>query len=423
MKTIIKTLFIFLLILSLAPNLVNAQNNGKKISEMTKEEILRLSNDELLNLSIDDLVLLAEKVGVSVDELLDLSINSGAKGGFATQLEDLDIETYVHGYAAFWYRNFDLDRQKNNKSFDLHYFNPMFGINVKDKVIAELMLEYEHGGDEITIRYGILDYAFSKYATLRVGKFLMPIGRYNEYLYPEHINLFPDRPLSHWNIIPIVWSEVGAQLRGNIQINNKTSVNYAAYLVNGLEQKDGGYGGPIRDMRENILDYNSDNKALGGRIGFKPVTSTEVGFSYYSGAYSTDGKMNLSILCIDAEYQYKKFGIRGEYVKSEQDTLNGSITSDGFYTELSYRINKYLEPAVRYEQANLPGLIGLSDLNGDGIKDLNNDTFSRLSLGVIIYPEPELLSRFNFKVNYNIIPNDGQGKKRNEFVLQATIGF
>ena len=424
MKPTLRILLISNIILCFSLFSVVAQDAPKKnISEMSKEEILKLSNDELLNLSIDDLIILAQKVGVSVDELLDLSINSGDKGGFATQLEDLDVKAYVHGYAAFWYRNFDLDRQNQRNTFDLQYFNPMFGINIKDKIIAELMLEYEHGGDEITVRYGILDYVFSKYATLRVGKFLMPVGRYNEYLYPEHINLFPDRPLSHWNIIPIVWSEVGVQLRGNIQINNNMSINYAGYVVNGLEQKDGGYGGPIRDMRENVLDYNNDNKAFGGRLGFKPVSSTEMGFSYYTGAYSTDGKMDLSILCLDFEYQHKSFGIRGEFVQSVQDTLNGNIKSNGFYAESSYRLNKFFEPAIRYEQAKLPGVVGMSDINGDGITDFNNEVAKRLSLGLIIYPEPELLSRFNFKINYNIIPNDGQGKQRNEFVLQAAIGF
>ncbi len=416
-------LLILLMFLSINSLSLSAQENKKEISEMSKEEILELPNDRLLSLSIDELIVLAEKVGVSVDELLDLSINSGAKGGFATQLEDLDINAYIHGYADAWFRSFDLNRKSAIQTFDLHYFNPMFGINIKDKIISELMLEYEHGGDEITVRYGILDYAFSKYATLRIGKFLMPIGRFNEYLYPEYINIMADRPLSHWEIIPIVWSEVGAQLRGNINITNAMSFNYAIFMVNGLEQKDGGYGGNIRDMRENILENNNNNKAFGGRIGYKPFSTTEFGFSYYSGAYSTDGQMNLSILCFDAEYKYKKFAIRGEYVNAIQDTINGNIKSKGFFTETSYRIHKYLEPCIRYEQANIPNLTGMSDLDNNGFNDLCNETEQRLSIGLIIYPEPELLSRFNFKINYNIIPNDGQGIKRNEIVVQAAIGF
>jgi hypothetical protein len=423
MISIINKKSILLFLLAISFFVINAQEIKKDLDSMSKEEILKMTNDELLALPIEDLAILSEKVGVSVDELLDLSIKTGSIGGFGSQLEDLNTKAYVHGYADVWFRNIDFNRLKPNQTFSMHYFNPMFGINVKDKIIAEIMLEYEHGGSEISMRYGIIDYAFSKYATFRVGKFLMPVGRFNEYLYPEHINIFVDRPLSHWYIVPSVWAEVGAQLRGNVNFTEEFSVNYSAYVVNGLEQKDKGYGGNIRNMRENTRDYNNDDKSFGGRIGIKPIHKVEAGFSYYTGTYSTDGLMSLSIICIDAEYKHKRLGVRGEYAQATIDTLIGNVVRKGFFVESSYRINKYFEPAIRYEQSHLPGLPGFSDIDGDGAKDLMNENVERVSFGLIIYPEPDLLSRFNFKINYNYIPNDGQGVKRREFALQAAIGF
>jgi hypothetical protein len=176
-------------------------------------------------------------------------------------------------------------------------------------------------------------------------------------------------------------------------------------------------------MRDNFRDYKNDNKAVGGRIGIKPIEDLEVGVSYYTGAYSEDGKMNIGTGCVDAEYSHKRILIRGEYVFAKEDTLNGNIKKDGGFVESAYRINKYLQPTVRLEMANLPHVTGFSDINGDGSKDFNTTAFKRISLGLIFYPEPEILSRFNFKLNYSIIPNDGQGKRRNEFILQTAIGF
>ncbi len=393
-----------------------AQETKRDLSKLSKEEALKIPNEEIILMSLEELMMLSNIVGVSVDELMDLSIKSGEKGGFGHQLEDLDIEPYIHGYAAFWYRNFDFNREEDNKTFSMHYFNPIIGVNIKDKIISEIMLEYEHGGNEVTFRYGLIDYSPFDFLTIRAGKFLMPIGKFNEYLYPEHINIFADRPISHWRIIPSVWTEIGVQLRGAYSFTEHVSVNYALFVVNGLEQTDGGYGGDLRSMRNNFRDYSNDNKAFGGRIGMKPIKQIEVGGSVYTGAYSQDGKMGVTISCFDAEFKSKRFAVRGEYATAKQDTLDGSIKKDGFFVEASYRLGFVFEPTIRFEQANLPTLTGFEDVSF-------TDPVQRLSLGLIIYPEPKLLSRFNVKINYSIIPNDGTGQKRNEFILQTAIGF
>jgi len=353
---------------------------------------------------------------MGLEDLLDIKVITGEKGGFGKQLEELQFNTYLHGYAAGWFRSNDLNRRKKSKTYSLQYFNPILGVNVHDKVVAEVMLEYEHGGGEMGIRYGIIDYSPFKFVTLRIGKFLMPIGKFNEYYYPEYINLLNDRPISHWQIIPSVWSEIGAQLRGNFSLTKKVLVNYSLFVVNGLEQKDGKYGSDIRNMRDNFRDYNNDKKSFGGRIGILPVAIIETGVSYYYGTYSTDGKENLSLVCIDAECKTSKFTFRGEYVDAIEDTASGSINKNGFFIESAYRLNLYLEPVVRYDQANLPNVTGF-----DKIK--NTETIQRMTTGLIIFPEPKKVSRFSFKINYSIVLNDGNGSSANEFILQCAIGF
>ena len=52
-----------------------AQEPQKEYSEMTKEEVMQMSYDELLELPLEDLMTLANIVGVSADELLNMILN------------------------------------------------------------------------------------------------------------------------------------------------------------------------------------------------------------------------------------------------------------------------------------------------------------------------------------------------------------
>jgi len=67
----IKILIIFCLLASSSLN-VFSQNENTKIDNMTRDEIMNLSQDELLDMSLEDLTLVAQKLGVSIDELLKM---------------------------------------------------------------------------------------------------------------------------------------------------------------------------------------------------------------------------------------------------------------------------------------------------------------------------------------------------------------
>lgn len=111
---------------------------------------------------------------MSLEELLQVEIQTERPGWFGTQLGQLDTRPYLHGYAVFDYRDYDLNRRKAVETFDMHYFNVLVGANIKDRLAAEVLVGYEHGGDDIGIRYGLLDYRLTDWATLGLGKFLDP---------------------------------------------------------------------------------------------------------------------------------------------------------------------------------------------------------------------------------------------------------
>ena len=74
MKTyLLKTLFLVFILAFCAE--LKAQEPAKKISEMTKEQLMELTYDDLLNLSFEDLILVSDKFGMSADELLDYFLN------------------------------------------------------------------------------------------------------------------------------------------------------------------------------------------------------------------------------------------------------------------------------------------------------------------------------------------------------------
>ena len=351
---------------------------------------------------------------MSLEQLMDIDIRTGKPGWFGTQLEQLGFEPYVHGYTVVDYRDYYFDSGRPVDTFDLHYFNILVGVNIEDKIAAEILLEYEHGGDETGVRYGIIDYKFADPLILRMGKFLVPMGYFNEYLSPEYANKLPDRPYCLWQIVPIVWAETGVQLRGQYELPSDREINYAVYLVNGLEQSandDGsvGEGGSIRSMRPNNRDSNNNDKAYGGRIGFKPWRELEVGFSYYTGAYTIDGRQNLSIMDFDMEYKKNDWTLRGEYVWADQEVSTGDLWKDGFYAEAAYRVDRHFEPVFRYDQADL------DDGSGHNVQ--------RSTVGLVIYPNPNLHPMFNFKISQSLIHDDGTGERKHEFVAQCVIGF
>jgi len=77
-NTIIKIIFIII-----SFQILNFDNQlfaqQKPISEYSKNEILSMTYDQLLDLSFDDLKILAEKMGISIDELLNMHITVSSK--------------------------------------------------------------------------------------------------------------------------------------------------------------------------------------------------------------------------------------------------------------------------------------------------------------------------------------------------------
>lgn len=335
----------------------------------------------------------------SEEEFLYEEEEKGGSGSFGKRLLSLKHEISLSGYLV----NEFFKQQEKPSTFDNHYFNVFVTAPLGDDVLAEIQLEHEHGGSEIEIRYAQLDWIISDALIIRTGKFLTPVGVFNEYLYPEYINKPISRPFAMREIVPVAWAEVGVQVRGKYELNPTSRLNYAAFLVNGLQGEE---GKGIRGMRNNTRDKKDGDKAVGGRVGIDLTQGLELGVSGYSGAYTEDGEHRLTIVDADAAFSHEALSLRGEFAMAKQQTSKDDLTKWGFYAQASYKFLDKYEPVIRFDQIEL-----------DGKKE---DDRWRVTVGVSYYATDDLV----VKVNLEHIENGGdEDKDDDQISVQFALGF
>jgi Phosphate-selective porin O and P len=333
-----------------------------------------------------------------------------ATGGFGADLAKKSSFVNFNGYIT----NEFFAQQGKKNTFDNHYFNIFISSQISDRIFVEGQLEYEHGGDEVDIRYAYADYKVSDALVFRTGKFLVPAGLFNEYQYPEYIAKAITRAFVNREISPSAWGEVGIQARGRIKnLSSTVEPFYSVYLVNGLH---GASGASIRNMRDNSQDTKNNDKAIGGNIGADIGNYLTATANYYTGTYSDDGELNLSIYGLSLQYVKEKLTIWGEYQAANQDAYNDaadlsqgiiSLKKNGWYALVGYKVYKGLEPVLRYDAISL-----------DGVGVATSDR-SRMTVGLNYH----FSSTCNLKVNYDITKNDGIDIDDNLFGVQFALGF
>lgn len=344
------------------------------------------------------------------DATVDEDDKKTATGGFGADLAKNLSFVNFNGYIT---NEFFSGTNGGNSTFDNHYFNIFISSQLTDKIFIEGQLEYEHGGQDIDVRYAYADYKLSEAFVIRSGKFLVPAGQFNEYLYPEYLNKTVSRAYVNREISPSAWGEVGVQFRGRFDSGGSAVPFYSVYVVNGLN---GESGDGIRSLRGNMRDSRggNENKAFGGAFGVDIGKDITIAANYYSGKYSSDNELNLAIMGASFYMNKEKFSIWSEMHLAKQeayidatDVTQGTsdLDKNGFYIQGGYMITEKLEPIVRYDAIKL-----------DGSPD---DDRSRITLGANYY----LAKTAVVKVNYELVSDDGADPDDNLFGVQLSIGF
>lgn len=262
-----------------------------------------------LKITILVLAILIPFVGISQDE----QENEIEQLKRENKEQDKRIEALKPGLSSFLLTGFtnityhqDLEVIKDSR-FSHAGFSPITIWKPSDRLFFETELHIEleggvHGGETgdghgghggsteeashagstiIDLGYANMVYFLNDYVTITAGKFLTPIGTFNERYHPTWINPLAVNPLGTGHGSPLPAAELGLQVRGGIQ-TGKSKIGYSVYVTNGPVLEDGN-GDPERAgalIYSNFND-NNGNKALGGRIGWLPISnsSLEIGIS------------------------------------------------------------------------------------------------------------------------------------------------
>jgi len=273
-------------------------------------------------------------------------------------------------------------------------FDFMFEVGLKSE--SKLEMEQASVGFKLAVE-----------SDLRLGLFLVPFGKYNESNRPHQTALIRT-PLNLAGVYPTSWRDIGLVARGRMGF-----LRYAAYLGNGLGEKDGAAAG------QHFKDINKD-KGKGGRLGFIAGEGFEVGVSYYSGKYDGTNALRLTLEGADLTWLSNDYEVRGEYTKAIWKNPAGvpDGRSDGYFVLMALNFGK-LQPVVSFQRSDpgdpSPGVRLL--VSEEGPETLG--ARSRWAFGVRYFMSPTFL----IKVEYDMNKEKSPALRNNAVQIQAALSF
>lgn len=259
--------------------------------------------------------------------------------GQRTWVEELGRMIHFGAFGSTEYEKFE----GSKNTFDNHRIQLLFGVTVFDRIRFNNEIEFEHvsnvvgagGGKqdsgEIKVEQTYADFLIHPAINFMVGVFYVPFGYYNQHSY-NILHNFTDRPLVMRRIFPSEYSDVGAQLHGDINIGDNFTLEYQVAVVNGLDNGFSSGRGGLRGARPiRAYDFNSD-KSVVGRLGAQVYDQLMFGFSGYYGDY--DASNNDAITALGADLRWwpqglgwvDKFRLTSEFAYFK---LDEGLASDG----------------------------------------------------------------------------------------------
>jgi hypothetical protein len=339
----------------------------------------------------------------------------------------------IYGALAFGYSKIIGDaataangagRPPTHGGFYFGEFTPDFLLKLNDWIFLEAEVSVGSNGSVSAGSFAQADFFVNDWLTIIAGRFVAPIGWYNERLNNPWINKLPadapgGPPLTALQVLPPM-SLLGVQATGSCYLGcSPVKMEYAAYVSNGLNLTPATAGAPTvnelanLENMENTFNIITNEKAVGGRLGFWwPEAGLETGFSaMYNGDYIAGGLENsISLWAVDLNYHKGDWDARAEYGMTRQQArpfLPGDITRQGFYAQVAYRPlsshNRYLQNVeVVYRYAYV-------DFTGIGPTTLDLTTFStpidvpvrrqQNEIGINYYFYPRMVLKCAYQIN------------------------
>lgn len=296
--------------------------------------------------------------------------------------------------------------------FESPVFSPYFLLTLNNRFLVESSVDFGSDGT-IDVSQAQMDWIISDSVTGVVGRYLTPIGFFNERLNHEWINKLPDTPLMFNQVSPLL-STNGLQVRGSRYIfGSPVKVEYSLYGGNAASLGTA----PSVPANQQVADLAAitaspgNFNALGGRLGaWIPAIGLNFGMSGYSqGGYTPAAGDRFQLFGFDASYHYGNWDARFEFAQSFQQAgsyIGNDIRRTGLYAQLAYRdyqnsnpILSSLEVVGRFSMARFSGIDPtLLDLTAF---DPINEPVDRnqYTLGINYYLYPSMIAKFAYEWN------------------------
>lgn len=433
MLTVVKILISFLMVFLL---IAMSQTNS---APATAEE---LSNEELLDRikMLEQQLEEMENIKQEVRELHELlsknqqaTQEAGQKAEQASRVasqaeqravypEVQDTIWHLAGYASV---GMEFQTKSDQNDFLSGQFNPVFHFQFRDIILFEGELEIEvdeDGNTEFGLEYAQINVLAHNNAVVVIGKYLSPVGQFQERLHPSWINKFTSAPagFGHDGVQPI--SDVGAQIRGGVAIGERSRFSYVFAVGNGPRMNGEGLA-----VFEGFGNDDNNNKSIGGRISILPFPYLEIGGSYLEGdvtgleAPAEVGHVDslavqneedhleptsasVKVFGFDAAFTKGPWDVRFEFLKSVRDPINSfeeeeeeivmlpKLTQKAWYAQIAYRLSELsdspfihrLEPAFRFGK-----------VTAEGNHHLEEHAHKRTNLGLNYWIAPSAVAKFS----------------------------
>jgi hypothetical protein len=340
-------------------------------------------------------------------------------------------ETPLSIYGSF-VENFTQPNGRNG-TFSTPDFAPYFLLQLNEQFLLTANIDISNAG--VSVGEAQLDWLVTDWLTVVLGRFLTPIGFFNERLNHEWINRLPDVPLMFRQIAPLSSTD-GLMLRGSTYVwGSPVKIEYMLYGGNGLQAANPPTTfSAVADL-ENITGGPDETNlhALGGRIGFWiPAWGVQGGISGYSnGRYSSAAPDQLSLWDLDLNYRKGNWDLRFEFADTYQQAgayIGNNIRRRGYYAQAAYRpyhlehcLLRNFEVAVRYSKVWFHGIPpGMLDPTAFGSPidiPINRDQWT---LGLNYYFSPSMALRLAYEFNHEL---NGINLRDNIFLAQYVWAF
>jgi hypothetical protein len=358
----------------------------------------------------------------------------------------------IYGALAFGYSKFVGDpataangagRPSTPGGFYFGEFTPDFLLKLNDWILLEAEIGIGGDGSVSAGSFAQADFFVNDSLTIIAGRYVTPIGFFNERLNNPWVNKLPgDAPGSGpllWQQVLPAFSMLGVQAAGAFYLfNSPIKMEYNVYLGNGLNFTPATAGAPTVSELANLENMEStfttvtNSVAVGGRVGlWWPELGLAAGFSaFHNPDYIAGFNDAMNIFAVDFNYHMGDWDFRAEFGRANQqaqNVLGNDITREGFYTQLAYRpweascqYVQNLEFVYRYSYANFKGIDAAA---------LDLTTFStpadvpvrrqQNEMGVNYY----FYQRMLLKIAYQINDEPGFHLHDNQFITELAWGW